>query len=289
MNELEPPSSDVKGRRMSVEEAVQILRADPRSKQVIEDSYLSGDVHREAERFLASAEFGEVRELVGPLEGRSILDLGAGTGIAAWAFSTSGAGHIYALEPDPSPVVGRGAISEIADEASIQILASTGEDIPLEDETIDVVFSRQVLHHVGDMKGVLTECARVLRNDGILIASREHVVDDERELAEFLAGHPIHALAGGEHARPLHEYTEAITSAGLKLRHVIGPWESVTNAYPTVKSAEELSDYPRAVLKEKFGPMGDVFARIPGVPKAARYMLAKRIPGRMYSFVAIKP
>lgn len=274
---------------MSIEEAVQILRADPTSKQLIEDSYLSGDVHREAERFLASAEFGEVRELVGPLEGRSILDLGAGTGIAAWAFSAAGAGQVYALEPDPSPLVGRGAISEIADEASIQILASTGEDIPLEDETMDVVFSRQVLHHVADMNDVLRECARVLRRGGILVATREHVVDGEGELAEFLAAHPIHALAGGEHARPLHEYTEAITTAGLKLRHVIGPLDSVINAYPTVRSAEELSDFPREVLEERLGAIGKVIARIPGAARTVRRVIAKRIVGRMYSFVATKP
>jgi hypothetical protein len=34
----------------------------------------------------------------------------------------------------------------------------------------------------------------------VLLATREHVVDDPAQHAEFLARHPVHQLAGGENA-----------------------------------------------------------------------------------------
>ena len=43
--------------------------------------------------------------------------------------------------------------------------------IPTESDSVDMVFSSQVLEHVSDVKGYLSECRRVLKTEGALILS----------------------------------------------------------------------------------------------------------------------
>ena len=211
------------GSQMTTEEAVLFLRRDPAEAENLRDAYLDGDVPGAARRFAASAEFAEALALVRGVEGKSLLDVGAGTGIASWAFASAGARRVVALEPDPSDVVGQGAIRSLGRGDVIEIVGAWGEKLPFPDGEFDAVYARQVLHHARDLAALVRECARVLRPGGRLLACREHVVDDEAQLREFLASHPIHRLAGGEHAYPLERYVGAIEEAGLRLEKILGP------------------------------------------------------------------
>jgi hypothetical protein len=101
----------------------------------------------------------------------------------------------------------------------------------------------------------------------------------------FLKNHPVHALTGQEHARPLHGYIDAFQGAGFELTQVLGPWDSVINAFPTVRSTEELSRYPVTLLEERLGALGKLAASIPGVKSVVWTRLRRPIPGRLYSFV----
>jgi len=257
---------------------------------LVRNSYLGEDRLDCAERFRSSAEFSELLALLGDcVRGGAILDLGAGTGIASYAFACSGARVVYALEPDPSDVVGRGAIRRVSAGRPIELLESHGEMIPLPSEEVDLVYARQVLHHVNDLPQVLSQCARVLKTGGVFFACREHVVSDDRELREFLEGHPVHRLAGGEGAYPLDTYIGAIRSAGLTLDRVLGPWDSLINAFPSVKTATELEKMPSALLKSRFGMAGGMLAHFPGVKRFTWGRIKRyRQPGRLYSFLATK-
>ena len=96
---------------LSVDAAVLQLRADPQMADLVRDSYLDRDVLAAGKRFVDSAEFAEVRQRLGDhWRNGIVVDLGAGTGIASYAFAQSGAQKVYAVEPDPSEEVGRGAI-----------------------------------------------------------------------------------------------------------------------------------------------------------------------------------
>ncbi|HEU0253283.1 MAG TPA: class I SAM-dependent methyltransferase, partial [Pyrinomonadaceae bacterium] len=124
--------------KMTTAAAVSCLRKDPRNADFIRDSYLDQDVRAAAERFFQSAEFREVYQLLGSrIIGGDILDLGAGTGIASYAFARSGAKCVYALEPDDSDL-GRGAIEQFVNGTPIEILAAFGEAIPLPDQSLNV-------------------------------------------------------------------------------------------------------------------------------------------------------
>lgn len=273
----------------SVDEAIHILRADPACRDLVRDAYLGRDVRDSAARFRASGEFAAVLSLLGDrLRGATVVDVGAGTGIASAAFLASGAGHAIALEPDASDEVGRGAIRRLGEIAGLEIVAGWGEQIELDDGSVDIVYCRQALHHAQDLPLMIRECARVLRPGGILLACREHVVDNARQLEKFRAGHPIHRLAGGENAFALGQYVSAILAAGLVLQRQLGPWDSVINAFPLAQTDDELDDLPGTLLRQRLGRLGRLLPFVPFSSLLARRWLNRPRPGRLYSFLASK-
>ena len=72
---------------------------------------------------------------------------------------------------------------------NVKYLSCGGEDIPLPDETVDVVISRNAIDHVDDVRSTFCEVHRVLRNEGEIIFSinyqdepsicEPHVLNDE--------------------------------------------------------------------------------------------------------------
>jgi SAM-dependent methyltransferase len=274
---------------ISTDDAVRRLRADPAFEGLVRDAYLGRDVDDSYERFVVSSEFAEVKRILGSrVGGASVLDLGSGTGIASAAFCAVGAARVVAVEPDPSVEVGRGAMARLR-ERRFEVIDGVGESLPLPDGSMDIVYCRQVLHHARDLDQVLRECARVLKPGGIFFACREHVVDDDRQLAEFLATHPVNQLAGGENAFPLPRYLRAISGAGLVIDRVLKPMDSVINYFPILRTQEELDRLPADKLARKFGPLGRAAGHVPGVTGLIRARLDKPVPGRMYSFLAHRP
>ncbi len=274
---------------MTKDQAIRQIRQDPRYADLVRDAYLGEDVQEAAERFRRSAEFEEVVEIVRPSLDGKVLDLGAGNGIASYALAHSGAGIVVALDPDPSKEVGMGALRALTSDLPIRALAGVGEALPLRDGSMDLVYIRQVLHHALDLRRLLSECARVLKRGGTLLACREHVVDDEGQLEEFLSNHPVHQLAGGENAFSFPEYVDAIKESGLLIRRIIRPWDSVINAFPTVRSTEELRQTPAVLLRKRFGALGGFISNLPGVRPVVFSRLNRSQPGRLYSFLATKP
>ncbi len=276
---------------MTLDEAVQYLRSRTEFATVVRDSHLGPDVEDSARRFGESGEFASLCALLGDrLKGARVLDLGAGTGIASRAFVKAGAGSVIAIEPDPSALVGRGALNRLrAAWPMIEVRGDFAEHLTIPDASVDIVYARQVLHHMRDLDGALRECARVLMPSGVFIACREHVVDNESQLKKFLAAHPVHQLAGGENAFSGAAYRHAIEQAGLELQREFGPWDSVINAFPVVTNDIELATYPRLALERRMGAIGALFAQFPGVTKLVWCWLRRRRPGRMHSYLAVKP
>jgi SAM-dependent methyltransferase len=263
---------------LSWEEAVDWLRRQPDQQELVRACFFDDPLNLAARRFYQSSEWRACRELLPAASGEA-LDLGAGRGIATYALCRDG-WRVTALEPDPSNLVGAGAIRQLAHDESldVRIVEMWGENLPFESNKFDVVLCRQVLHHSRDLGQLCREIGRVLKTGGVLLASREHVVSSERDLNRFLTQHPLHALYGGENAFTLKRYVRAIESGGLKL-------DSVLNAY-----ASDINMYPDTVgeLKRRFARR----AHLPNVlvPRVFLRWIASvsDSPGRLYTFRAIK-
>ena len=202
---------------ISWEAAVVWLRNQPDQAELVRACFYDDPLRDAAERYYASTEWQAVRELAGGKRGTA-LDLGAGRGISSYALARDG-WCVCALEPDPSNVVGAGAICALAQEANLNIRVEQnwGESLPYPDASFDLVHGRQVLHHARDLDKLCREAARVLKPGGIFIATREHVISRPEDLPAFLESHPLHKLYGGEHAYLLDEYLGAITRQRTKV------------------------------------------------------------------------
>ncbi len=265
---------------VSWEAAVGRLRADPAQRALVEACFYDDPLLQAAQRYHASCEWMAVRKLIGPTSGRA-LDVGAGRGIASFALARDG-WRVTALEPDPSNVVGAGAIRGLARDAglSIEVAETWGEQLPFAAASFALVHCRQVLHHARDLRQLCSELARVLAPGGIFLATREHVISRKEDLPAFLNSHPLHALYGGEHAYLLQEYCDAITSTGLRMERVFNPYESDINSYP-----ESLSDIKRRWAGRLHLPSPIL------IPDLALSWVGDRKsqPGRLYTFLARKP
>lgn len=276
------------------EEAVRWLRDQPHQAALVRDCYFDDPLLAAAERFYASREWQATR-LELPFVRTTALDLGAGRGISSYALARDG-WQVTALEPDPSPLVGAAAIRQLAADAglSIHVVEEFGERLPFENATFGLVMARQVLHHARDLGQLLREVARVLKPGGVLVATREHVISDVRDLPRFLARHPLHHLYGGENAFTLAAYQAAIEAAGLTLWRAYGPWESPINTFPLEDAAVRAR--LAAPVRRRLGPLGQVLVStsLPWSRWAYRWLARvasqrDTSPGRLYSFVAVKP
>ena len=222
----------------SWEDAVRWLRAQPDRAELVRAAYYDDPLLAATQRYEASDEWRAIRTLLPAARGAA-LDVGAGRGIASYTLARHGYA-VSALEPDPSALVGSGAIRALAAAAAlpIDVVEDYSERLPFDDARFDLVFARAVLHHTRDLEAACREYFRVLKPGGRLVAVREHVISRHADLPAFLQAHPLHALYGGEHAYTRAEYTRAIRGAGFRLTRVLRPLASPINYFP--QTAETL-------------------------------------------------
>jgi SAM-dependent methyltransferase len=261
------------------EEAVVWLKAQADQADLVRDCFFDDPPSHAAERYYESAEWEAVRKITGTDGGRA-LDVGAGLGISSYALARDH-WEVTALEPDPSPIVGAAAIERLATNSNlpIAVVGDWGEALPFPDASFDLVYGRQVLHHARDLPTLCAEMARVLKPDGTFLATREHVIFKDDDLAVFLEQHPLHRLYGGENAYRLDEYKRAIESAGIRLTRILNPWASAINLHPRTTA-----DIGRRI-----------HARLPFIPASVftpsllgwvGWLL--RSPGTNYSFLGVR-
>lgn len=119
--------------------------------------------------------------------GRTVVDLGAGTGKLARLLVPSGA-HVVAVEPVR-------AMRELIAVGAIDVVAGTAEEVPLPAASVDAVTVAQAFHWFR-IETALAEIHRVLRPGGALAVVRNRRDPDDpvqREFEQILGrrrGHP---------------------------------------------------------------------------------------------------
>lgn len=268
------------GETISWESAVEWLRAQPDRSDLVQACYYDDPLAAAAARYAMSGEWLAIRQIVGCGPGTA-LDLASGRGIAAYALARDG-WTVVAVEPDPSTLVGAGAVRALAEETKtdIAVVEEWGERLPFDAASFDLVHCRQGLHHARDLPSMCREVSRVLKPGGVFIATREHVISRREDLRTFLATHPLHHLYGGENAFLLSEYVQSIEGAGLQLNQVLNPFASEINLFPS-----SFRDVQTMIARRFRCPWPSL------IPRAALSWFGERYdaPGRLYTFVAKKP
>jgi ubiquinone/menaquinone biosynthesis C-methylase UbiE len=116
------------------------------------------------------------------LDGKHILELGCGSAEITRNIATSGSDRrITALEVDR---IAHEKNLQITDLPNVTFVLSGAQDIPLEDESVDVVFMFKSLHHVPLelMQPAMHEIRRVLKPGGLVYISEPVFAGDFNEV-----------------------------------------------------------------------------------------------------------
>ena len=98
-----------------------------------------------------------VRRHLRPSQGMTLVDIGAGTGAFAAAFSDWFDLGVLAVEPSAA------MRDQIPRTPAIQVLAGHASALPLPDESADAAWLSLVIHHIPDLGAAAHEIRRVLR------------------------------------------------------------------------------------------------------------------------------
>lgn len=96
-------------------------------------------------------------------------------------------------------------------QADLQLLHASAVDLPLPDNSVDVVYCHQLLHHVKAQDAVLKELLRVLRPGGILLSAESCRSFIHSFWVRLLFRHPEMVQ------KTAQEYVDLIRAAGFRL------------------------------------------------------------------------
>jgi phosphoethanolamine N-methyltransferase len=107
------------------------------------------------------------------LEGKTVLDIGVGLGgPACLLVGVYGAGHVMGIDVE-DPVIERAAATVeshgLSDRITLKRVAPG--KLPFDDESFDVVFSKDTIVHIPDKLGLFDEIRRVLKPGGWVVMS----------------------------------------------------------------------------------------------------------------------
>ena len=104
-----------------------------------------------------------------------ILDLGCGTGRFSFALSENYKCPILAVDPSET-MLAEGQKGQKAED--INWLKGIAEDIPIDDNSVDLLWMSQAFHHIDNIDFALKEICRVIKKNGYLAirnGMKEHI------------------------------------------------------------------------------------------------------------------
>ncbi len=163
---------------------------------------------------LASLGCGNPTAMAELREGEVVLDLGSGGGIDVLlsARRVGPSGKAYGLDMTDEMLSLARANAERAGATNVEFLKGYIEDVPLPDESVDVVISNCVINLSTDKPKVLSEMHRVLRPGGRLgisdvVSSNELAPEERAERGSYVG-----CIAG---ALSFEEYTQGLAEVGF--------------------------------------------------------------------------
>lgn len=163
------------------------------------------------------AHFGLDEKMASPFTGLRILDIGCGGGLLCEPMARLGA-EVVGVDPALTNI----RVASLHAEQSglpIDYRQTTAESLRAENETFDVVLNMEVVEHVADVDTFVTECAAMVRPNGLMFIATINRTLKALGLAIVGAEYILRWLPRGTHrfdrlVRPA-ELTEPILRSGL--------------------------------------------------------------------------
>ena len=194
---------------------------------------------------LPALEEPHLREALGDVRGRDVIDLGCGTGRHTAWLAAAGA-RVTALD------FSEGMLEQARRKvpaADVRFIAhDMHEPLPLAAAAFDALVSGLVLEHLRDLDGFFRESHRVLRPGGRAVVSAMHPAMFLRgSRARFTDPDSGEIVAPGSLPHPLGEFVMAALDAGFALRGLdeIAPDADFARRYPR---AERYVGWPMLVV-----------------------------------------
>jgi ubiquinone/menaquinone biosynthesis C-methylase UbiE len=149
---------------------------------------------------------GPIAEALGQPAGRSLLDIGGGTG--NFALPLAKAGFRVTLA-DLSPEM----VWRAAAKFDGMFVVADGQRLPFRDSAFDSVISVNVLGHMPDWRRALKEARRVLRDDPLVLKVLTWETVTANWIMSYLPGLRDHAPL--HHYQPATETVQALRDAGF--------------------------------------------------------------------------
>lgn len=103
--------------------------------------------------------------LLGDVRGKTVLDYGCGDGVNTLLLARRGA-SVKALDISPELTdIARQRLAANRITGDVEFIIGSAHDVPLPDDSVDVVFGMAILHHL-DLESSAREVKRVLRKGG---------------------------------------------------------------------------------------------------------------------------
>ena len=109
-----------------------------------------------------------ILDLLGPLSGRKIVDIGAGLGESSVYFALHGAA-VTCTDLSAGMVSAAQRLAELHG-VRIEAVISPAERLQLPSSSFDIAYVANTLHHVSDRRALLEEIKRVLKPGGIFVS-----------------------------------------------------------------------------------------------------------------------
>jgi SAM-dependent methyltransferase len=178
-----------------------------------------GEAYDTVEGYVADADLklgcGVPTDHAGLASGQTVVDLGSGAGLDAFVARrvVGETGRVIGVDFVPEMVEKARANAQKLGVKNVEFVEGDIEDLPLDDETADVVLSNCVLNLVPDKRQAFAEMQRVLRPGGHFcvsdIVTDGKLPDEIRRSAELYAG----CVAGAiEEA----EYLDLLSDVGVE-------------------------------------------------------------------------
>ena len=184
--------------------------ADPKMAETFDAARFSGPIGR----LLAETQEQVIASFLSPLEGRTVLDVGTGTGRAAIALAQRGAVVTGVDASAEMLAVARRRAEESG--APVTFLQGDAHALDLPDQSFDAVVCLRVLMHTPDWRRSLRELCRVARDRVVL----DYPARSSAAVIQSLTRRITHALGARVEAYRVfgdREVVDALTSNGFSV------------------------------------------------------------------------